>query len=300
MTVGPVDAPPVLVGVDGSAPSTDAVRWAAREARLLGVDLHVVHAWVWPLYRVPLEAAPMAPPGSGLRAQAEQVLTEAAGAAHQAAPDLQVRTGLEVGGATPVLLRRCAGARLVVVGHRGLGGFTGLLLGSVGVALSARATCPVVVVRGEPTRHGPVVVGVDDSPHALDVVRVAFEEAARRGSDVLAVHAWTVALTTPERAFEDYHRAAARGERAGGELLERVVGRVAPSFPQVRSTLCLGDRSAAAELVEASRGAQLLVVGSRGAGALQGLLLGSTAHAAIHHADCPVLVARVPVGAATA
>jgi nucleotide-binding universal stress UspA family protein len=205
-----------------------------------------------------------------------------------------VRTDLEVGGAAPALLRHCGQSRLVVVGHRGLGGFTGLLLGSVGVALSAHAVCPVVVVRGEPPAQGPVVVGVDDSPHGPTVVRTAFEEAARRDATLVAVHAWTVELSTPDGAFEDFHQAAAHGERAGGQLLERVVGQVARDFPGVRTTLCLGDRSAAAELVEASRGAQLVVVGSRGVGGLRGLLLGSTAHAVIHHADCPVLVERVP------
>lgn len=295
MTVQPVPPGAVLVGVDGSPESTRAVRWAAQEAALLGAALHVVHAWVWPLYRVPLGAGTLAPPGSGLQAQAERVLADAEAVARAVAPDVRVSTSLLVGGAAPQLLHHCTGARLVVVGHRGLGGFTGLLLGSVGITLSAHAPIPVVVVRGVPADDGPVVVGVDDSPAAADVVDVAFQEAARRGAELVAVHAWTVALGTVDGGFEDYHQAAADGERAGRRLLEAVVARVAPRYPEVATTtLRLGDRSAAAELVDASTGAQLVVVGSRGVGGLRGLLLGSTAHAVIHHAACPVLVERVP------
>ena len=295
MTVQPVPSGAVLVGVDGSAESTRAVQWASGEAALLGTGLHIVHAWVWPLYRVPLGAGPLAPPGSGLEAQAQQVLADAESVAHATAPDVAVHTSLVVGGAAPQLLHHCGDARLVVVGHRGLGGFTGLLLGSVGITLSAQAPVPVVIVRGVPADQGPVVVGVDDSPADEDVLRVAYGEAARRGAELIAVHAWTVALGTVDAGFEDYHQAAADGERAGRRRLDEVVSRVSPLFPEVpTTTLRLGDRSAAAELVDASAGAQLVVVGSRGVGGMRGLLLGSTAHAVIHHAACPVLVERVP------
>ena len=131
---------PVMVGTDGSEEGTQAVRWAAREAVLRGTGLHVVHSWLWPLFHVPLGGSPMAPPGSGLEAAAHGVLEGARSTARSVGGDhLLVETTLAVGEPRTELLRRAAGASLVVVGNRGLGGFTGLLLGSTGIALSAVA-----------------------------------------------------------------------------------------------------------------------------------------------------------------
>ncbi len=291
----PVGADPVLVGVDGSAQGLAAVRWAADEARRLGVGLHILHAWIWPMYDVDLGAPPLAPPGSGLRAQAERVLAAAAAQAEKVSPRTPVETSLVTGSAAAALLRHCEGACLVVVGNRGLGGFTGLLVGSVGVTVSSHAPRPVVVVRGAATPGGPVVVGVgDDSPLSAATALAAFQEAAHRHTGLVAVHAWSVPLPgdEPHRDHPGCDALMATGEHAGHELLAKALSPLEPMFPEVAVTVRLGGRSAAAELVAASASAQLVVVGTRGAGALRGLLLGSTAHALIHHAASPVFVVR--------
>ncbi|MCW2724872.1 MAG: UspA protein [Frankiales bacterium] len=177
-----------------------------------------------------------------------------------------------------------------MVGNRGLGGFTALLLGSVGITVAACAPSSVVVVRG-PQAHpeGPVVVGVDGSPRGAAALVTAFQEASRRGVGVMVVHAWTFPLHL-EAVDDGYEALYAEGRRAGQELLDKSVAEATASFPHVEVELRLGDRSSAAELVAASDDAQLVVVGTRGLGGLRGALLGSTTHALLHHAACPVFV----------
>jgi nucleotide-binding universal stress UspA family protein len=287
---GSVD-PPVLVGVDGSESSNAAVRWAADEARRLGAPLRILHAWLWPLYHVQLGPPPGAPPGAGLRAEADRVLERAAELARETSPNTPVETILYTGAAAAALLADAASARMLVVGHRGLGGFTGLLVGSVGVTVSAHAPCPVAVVRGNPDPGGRVVVGVDGSPESRLALVTAFEEADRRCARLRAVHAWVIPLR-PEGGARDRESVLARGEREGRQLAEREASQAGAGFPNVAFDVTVGDRSAGAELVDASRDAQLVVVGSRGVGGFRGLVLGSTAHALLHHAACPVLVVR--------
>ena len=290
MTIDSAD--PIVVGVDGSEQSTAAVRWAAREARRRHASLRVVHAWVWPLYRVPMGPAPGAPPGAGLRAAAESLLAAAAGTAHAVAGDLSVETSLEVGGSVPVLLRAAEGAALLVVGNRGLGGFTGLLLGSTGIAVSAPAGCPVVVVRGNETGGGPVVVGIDGSANAETVLACAVEEALLRHAGLLLVHSFTISLEPHHLENRGYADVLAEGRRAGEALLDAAVQRLSRDAPDLEVTVRLTDRSAAQELVDASSSAQLVVVGSHGVGPVAGMLVGSTAHALIHNSSCPVLLSR--------
>ena len=289
---GGIESDPVLVGVDGSSESDRALRWAAREAALRDAGLHIVHSWLWPLFRVPLGGSPLAPEGAGLQAEAERVLGDAETLARSVAPDASIETTLAVGEPATELIRRAPGAQVVVVGNRGLGGFTGLLLGSTGIALSAHSPCPVVIVRGTEPSRAPVVVGVGPGPEAEALVRRAAREAAMRGVELVAIHCWRpgVHLTSLTATSVEQVRAAAR--QAGRALLDKVVAPVGVEFDQVAIETRLGDREPAAELVDASRGAQLLLVGTRGRGPVQGMLLGSTAHAAIHHAACPVLVER--------
>jgi nucleotide-binding universal stress UspA family protein len=289
---------PVVVGVDGSAQATVALRWATREAARRQTVLRVLHAWVWPLYRVSLEAPPGSPPGAGLRAAAEQVLADAVSTARETDPGVEVDTELVVGEPASALLRAGETAGLLVVGNRGVGGFAGLLLGSTGVSTSARAACPVVVVRGDVDRDvsdggtAPVVVGVDGTASSDAVLSAAVTEASRRCAPLLLVHAWTVPLHRRHLDAGGYSAAAEEGIAAGREVLRQAEERVRQEHPALTVRSRIGACSAGAELVEASRKARLLVVGSSGAGPFTGLLLGSTTHAVIHHAGCPVLVHR--------
>src|SRR5687767_4134025 len=94
MTSGSAAA--IVVGVDGSAQSLRAVDWAAREAAARHCRLRIVHAFLWPLYRVPLGPPANGPPDGGLQATAERILSAAADRAHQLAPGLQISTELPV------------------------------------------------------------------------------------------------------------------------------------------------------------------------------------------------------------
>jgi nucleotide-binding universal stress UspA family protein len=208
------------------------------------------------------------------------------------AGDLSVETTLEVGTTVPVLLRAADGAALLVVGNRGLGGFSGLLLGSTGISISARARCPVVVVRGNEHGGGPVVVGIEGSANTDAVLACATEEASLRGADLLLVHSFTIALERHHLEARGYADAVAEGRRTGEAILQGALRRLSCDAPDLGVTVRLTDRSAAQELVDASSSAELVVVGSHGAGQVAGMLVGSTAHALIHNSSCPVLLSR--------
>jgi nucleotide-binding universal stress UspA family protein len=197
-----------------------------------------------------------------------------------------------------VLEAESVDAALVVLGDRGLGGLTGLLIGSVSVALATHARCPVVVIRGPESdtmapRTEPVVIGVDETP--AGGAAVAFAAAALRGVPLVAVHAWQDQLIDPRMATLLDFDAIAAAERE--VLAERLAG-WSEKYPDVSvRRLVVRDRAAHA-LVQESGAAQLLVVGSRGRGGLTGMLLGSVSHAVLHHAHCPVAVIRPPMAAA--
>ncbi len=288
---------PVVVGVDGSPAGLEAVAVAAREARLRGTGLRVVHAFFWPVMRVPLEPSSMGPPDGGLRSQASRLVDEAVRHAREVAPDVAAEGAVVTGDTLPVMAEESRGAALAVVGSRGLGAFTGLLLGSTAVHLTAHGDCPVLVVRGagDPGREGAVVVGVDGSPSGDAAIGFAFAEAALRRTRLVAVHAWSPwksEAPAPQDPAAPY--ASAPGDLAAHEervLAEALAGRQErhPDVAVERRVLRGGPREA---LIEASREAALVVVGARGRGGFTGMLLGSVSQALLHHADCPVAVVR--------
>jgi nucleotide-binding universal stress UspA family protein len=281
----------VVVGVDGSEQSLAAVDLAAREAALRHYPLHVVHAFVWPLMRVPL-GPPEGMPAGGLLHEAERIVDEAIDLARTTAPGLAVTGEVAVGGAAPVLLRCAAAAGLVVVGDRGLGGFTGLLLGSVAVQLAAHAACPVLVARGSPRSEGPVLLGVDGSPAADSAVGFAFEAASLHHVPVEALHAWRHPVSTGPGDLVPlvYEPAEVRDDEE--RLLSEALAGWSQRYPDVAVRRVLPRESARSALVEASGHARLVVVGARGRGGMTGLLLGSVSQAVLHHAACPVAIVR--------
>ena len=279
----------IVVGVDGSASSLAAVDLAAEEARLRRVPLRVVHAFVWPYLGVPLGPSPFGPSEGGLQHEAERVVAEAVERARKAGPEVDVDGEVVTGGAAAVLVAECREAAMVVVGDRGLGGFSGLLIGSVAVQLAAHADCPVLVVRGQPHPSGPVVLGVDGSPEASAAIAHAFDEAWLREAPLVALHAWLdpVAREPGDMLPLVYDMDQIRNEEAR-VLAEAVAGRRA-EYPDVAVREELVRAPARAALIDRSVEAQLLVVGTRGQGGIRGLLLGSVSLAVLHHAACPVL-----------
>ena len=288
----------VVAGVDGSECGLQAVRWAAAEALRRQLPLRLVAAHAWP------SGGLVGDPGLGVdyRAVLRDVvlghLATAAADARQVAPELEIEQVEVTGYPVPVLLGESAHAEIVVLGDRGLGGFTGLLIGSVAVEVTAHASCPVIVVRGsEPDRTGPrpepVVVGVDGSPTSEAATAFAFEAASLRRVPLVAVHVWRDVLVDATMAPLLDWDVIDSDERE--VLAERLAGWTEkyPDVPVRR--LVARDRPARA-LVEESGRAQLVVVGSRGRGGFHGLLLGSVSQALLHNAHCPVAVVRSPRG----
>lgn len=287
------DHKPIVVGVDGSDSALEAVRWAAREAGRRRARLRVVGVSGW------MPTGRPGGPGLGteyrelLQRQAHDCVAAGATAAEGAAAGVEVIEEVLTGSAIPRLVAEAEHAQLVVVGHRGLGGVTGLMVGSVAVGLVAHAGCPVVVVRGDEPggqvrQEGPVVVGVDGSPNSEAALAFAFEAAAARRAPLMAVHAWQDVVPSAWLLLAKWP-AVENAERQ--VLAERLAG-WSEKFPQVHVQRVVTKDRPAHMLIQQSSIAQLVVVGSRGHGALVGLVLGSVGHALLHHAACPVAVVR--------
>lgn len=290
----PDNAMPILVAIDGSDSALHAAHWAAAEATRRGRGLTIVHAYDWPL---PHYRPVVVDPGvlhDSIVSTANTTLAAAVTAVSEAAPTLPVTAELVQGPAVTALLDLTRRAELLVLGSRGLGGFTALLVGSVAVALVAHGHCPVVVVRGDaPAPAAPVVVGVDGSPLSESAVVLAFDEAASRGCELVAVHAWadTVVPFGPGGGYANALDWTTMTEQAEELLTESLAG-WHEKYPGVTvRRVVLRDQPAGA-LLDAARDAQLLVVGSRGRGGFTGLTLGSVSQALIHHSPCPVMIAR--------
>jgi nucleotide-binding universal stress UspA family protein len=286
----------VVAGVDGSECALQAVRWAAAEAARRHVPLRLVSTYAWPSGRLVGDPGLGVDPREVLRSAAGEQLAAAAAAAARVAPDQQVQQVPVEGFPAAVLQAESAHAALVVLGDRGLGGFTGLLLGSVAVTLAAHAACPVVVVReDEPApaaaRTEPVVVGVDGSPAGEAAVAFAFEAAAMRGVPLVALHTWHDLLVDATMAPLLDFDALDADERE--VLAERLAG-WSEKYPDVAVRRRVARDRPAHALIRESASAQLVVVGSRGRGGLAGMLLGSVSQAVLRHAHCPVAVVRPP------
>ncbi|WP_330455748.1 universal stress protein [Streptomyces sp. NBC_00820] len=143
---GDVSGPRVVVGVDGSTSSYDALRWAVRYAGLIGGTVDAVTAWDLPgLYGWSAPAVDMDVDIDEARERMSRELAEVLGADVV----VPVRARLAHGNPAEILLRAAEGADILVVGGRGRGGFVRALLGSVSHHVSLHASCPVVIVRSE-------------------------------------------------------------------------------------------------------------------------------------------------------
>ncbi|WP_291407368.1 universal stress protein [Actinophytocola sp.] len=288
---------PVVVGADGSESALHAVRWAAHEAERRNTPLRLVHVCHLAPVRHPRQIAPPPEYRTAVLDQGRHWLTEASETARRIVPGLPVITDLHAGIAADVLIAESRTAQLMVLGSRGLGGFTSLLVGSVAVALSAHGHCPVVVMHsstrdGAPPADGPVVVGVDGSELSDAALLFAFEAAAARGVPLVAVHTW-----------QDVNMAGAWTMLPGtvdwdwlqDQEEDRLAERISlwrDKFPQVEVRAVVKRDRPQRALLEHAAGAQLIVVGSRGRGAFTGMGLGSVSQTLLHHAECPVVVAR--------
>jgi nucleotide-binding universal stress UspA family protein len=285
---------PVLVGIDGSTSALDAVRWAAGEAARRNVPLRVVTAFAWQAGIFVDRFGVGEDPHEVMLGAARSQLADAAVVAAEVLPQEQVEPRLLPGFPIPVLRDESQGAQLLVLGDRGYGAISGLLLGSVAAAMAAHGGCPIVLVRTEEgnaveDRSRPVVAGVDGSPLSEAALAFAYEQASVRGVPLVAVHTWRDLIVDPKIApVVDWDAMEADAKVV---LAERLAG-WADKFPDVRVHRLVTRERPAHALITESRRAQLVVVGSRGRGGATGLVLGSVSHAVLHRSHCSVAVVR--------
>jgi nucleotide-binding universal stress UspA family protein len=284
----------VVVGVDRSAPSDAAVRWAAREAVLRKLRLTLVNAIAtpalpWPAAPVPAEARQR----EDLASRA--VLDDAVRIAEDTIKDggrPEIESQFLHSAPVPTLVDMSKDAVMVVVGARGLGAVRSVLLGSVSTGLIHHAHCPVAVIHHEASRqsravHDAVLLGSDGSPASELATAIAFEEASLRGARLVALHAWRDADMAHIPSLEE----SARQSAAEETLAERLAG-WRERYPDVSVTRIVEYDRPATHLLERSEFAQLVVVGSHGRGGFAGMLLGSVSTALAQAARTPVIVAR--------
>lgn len=282
----------VVVGVDGSPPSDAALRWAVSEAQRTRQRLHVVHALEKEVVlndkeQLGTKEAP---------ASADPVLTAASDVVREMAPEVPLTLHSVTGFAPTTLTAASTLADTVVVGSHGRSALPTALLGSVSQQVAIHASCPVVVVRENGARGiagpGQVVVGVDGSEASTPAVTYAFAYAASTGSGLTAVHTWwwepLEGVSLGEPWIGDWTQIASQE----GSLVSELLAGWSERYPEVVVTSHVVRGDPVVELLEQSRGARLLVVGSRGRGGFIGLMLGSVSRRVLKRATCPVAVVR--------
>ena len=295
MRINELPAGTIAVGVDGSESSKRALAYAIDQAVAERRPLTLVHAVG------AAEALWLDREGHENRLGVEDVKTDSQrllAAAHEEvtrrAPELDVHEVLRVADPRDVLLSVSGQASLMIVGSRGRGPVRTLLLGSVSVAVSRHATCPVVVVRpGNPgiVRRG-VLAGADGTERSQAVLDFAFQQASMRRLPLTVLHAfWDVQATVAAAHLVD-----GKGEDLEEQqlLLAECVAGLREKYPDVPVRTALARGLPDECLVQMGKRMNLVVVGSHHGGAASEVMFGSVAASVVEHATCPVAV--VPTG----
>lgn len=320
------DPQAIVVGVDGSNASRNALRFAVAEAKALGRSVRVVGAYTVPsVAAATIDVSYVPIDDSAVRASVTTVLKEAA--AEVKAADVPVEAIIEIGDAAGVLVEESKQSSLTVVGSRGKGGFAGRLLGTVSSALPAHSACPTIVVpvgwtpeatgearpsssrpvhssadgpieRSEETDtvpgidySGQVVVGVDSLGRESPALWEAAHIAMRRNSPLHIQAVITTTVIGPEwiPSQGDLERLI----QEGTDKLEAARAALLEKHPELDVRWTLFDGQPAEVLVRASDTCDILVIGSRGRGGFAGLLLGSTSQSVLPYSAAPTMVVRV-------
>ncbi|MFF1561524.1 universal stress protein [Streptomyces sp. NPDC058279] len=283
----------VTAGLDGSRESVAAARWAAREADLRRVPLALVHVEEW-LERPPLPVAST----EAQRHRTDELLREASEEIKRLYPDLEITSRRLPGIPATALAHAAASSDMLVLGSRGLGSIAGFILGSVGAGTIAAADQPVVLVRAP---HGPatspedfridgaIVAGVDTEGPCDAILSFAFDEASRRGCVLRVLHSWT----PPPILGYGFDLGPSVQEEIGHGIataVDEMIRSWCEKYPSVDVTPEVRIGQSAIQLVDASKGAALVVVGKRIRRSAYGTHIGAIAHAVLHHAAAPVAV----------
>ncbi|MEV6702242.1 universal stress protein [Streptomyces sp. NPDC051453] len=283
---------PLIVGVDGSESSLLAIDWAVDEAARLGVPLRLVHASMWERYEGTVPPDTPDPPSEQVMAQ--DIVGSAAERARRRNPEVRVSAESLPEEAVFALVRESRHATALVTGSRGRGELVGLLLGSVGLSVAARADCPAIVVRGDKAGldglHERILLGVGDPTTGAEAVRFAFREAEARRCTLDAVRAWRCPAheTTDHPGLADeperYH------EEQASARLDAMLHEAMADHPDVMVRRATVEGPARKVLLQRSAAADLVIIGARRRHGHFGLQLSRIGHTLLHHADCPVAV----------
>src|SRR5271166_4531219 len=284
----------IVVAADGSPASDAATCWAARDAAMRNVPLTVVSVVITPTATYPPVPYPDSL-GVWLEDKGRKAAAHAVKIAEDAMPiDRKVAVKSEIVFSTPAqaLVKMSDEAEMIVVGSSGKGALARGLLGSVSSSVVQHAHCPVAVIRDEDAlmpdpQHAPVLVGIDGSPASALATKIAFDEASRRGVELIALYAWCDAAVSEVHPLPwlDWKSEA---ERSLAEYLAGWHER----YPDVTVRPVIVCDQPARQLIENSESAQLVVVGSHGRGGLSRMMLGSVSNTLVHSVRIPVIVAR--------
>jgi nucleotide-binding universal stress UspA family protein len=277
---------PIVVAVDGSERNRSAVAWAAHEAARRGCPMVLVNA-------VPAHVVPT-PHLSG-RSPEQQVLDMLADVRNEVrdiVAEGTVSTVAVSGDPVEVLLEQAAGAELVVVGKRGLGGFVRVIVGSTSIALAGRSPVPVAIVPDlwDQSRHEgrPVVLGVDPDKADQQPIEAALHRAERLGVALVAVHGWETPSTYSWDAAAVTGAVTEREEQVAARF-DGLLAEWRESHPGLVVRPMRVHKHPAAAILEAAEEAQVVVLGRHPAGVFGGFAFGSVARAVLHYAECPVI-----------
>ena len=285
-------AKPIVAGTDGSEESLRAVDWAAREATLRGAPLRIVSA---------ASLLPRMTPRAGsaeyddvtdvLVKDRDRALAAAAERAAKMAPGLLIDADQLTGAPAEAVTESGAGALMLVVGSRGRGAFTAMLLGSVSRYVANHASCPVVVVRDATTAtHRQVGIGIGDLDHCSDSLTFAFEEASLRKASLLAIHAWHAPQTDISRAGDEFTATDSHSfEAEAARQLEGLLNDWREKYPDVPVSHDVAHGHPGRALVGLSARADLVVIGKH-AHAAERQGPGSVRHALLNHAHGPMAI----------
>ena len=283
----------VVVGVDQSYAGRAAIEYAARLANSRHLPLRLVHALEAPQYPLRQVIGHTFEVEGSIRRSAQRLVEDTCEVLRAVYPTLDITAVLPTGWATETLVEESLHAHTVVVGSRGSGGFTDLVMGSTAMHVAAHAACPVVAVPDPPDGENPrrgIVVGVDGSATSESAIGYALERASDADEPLLALHSWyDPARSGAGRMMPLGYDPADMVQEERLALAESMAG-WQEKHPDVAVNQRVIHGHPVPALVAAASAARLLVVGSRGRGALRSVVLGSVSYGVLHRATGPVAV----------